>query len=195
MPETCQFKEVTLYSKIHDGLSATSAIETLAEDAPENAYLLVYTATHCGFACWENGAIIPMKADSGVKDIFEVRAFCETYEIRWTRESDKDTGRAVLLSEKEPVRSPATQTQSLLALAGKYLLWGAVSKKMQENMSCGTPCSALFEHRTGEMVIPLPHPQEGQKASLRFKEYFSSDQYGNLILQGERLTGLEWCKP
>ena len=193
MPETSQFKEVTLYRTNHDGLTAVSAIETLTENAPGNPYIIIYTPTHCGFAYWKNGAIIPLKGDSDVKDIFEVRAFCETYEIRWTRENDKDTGRAVLLSEKEPVRFSATKTQSLLALAGKYLLWGAVSKKTQEDMSGGIPCSALFEHRTGEILIPLPHPQEGQKASLRFKEYFSPDQYGNLILQGERLTGLEWC--
>ena len=52
------------------------------------------------------------------------------------------------------------------------------------------PCQTLF------FELPLPVEieeklQAGQRVYLKFDEYFKLDEYGNMIWQLERLSGLE----
>ena len=162
-------------------LTAAEALDkALACAAGKPLFTLAYTPTFCGFLksnrlnadgkldTLKKGSIIPA-------DIFELRCFCESFELRWVREGE--TGRAVTLREEE---TDGQSEPKFFKRSGQYILWGK-----------GDEQGRLFEHRVGELPVPPDVSiSEGKRACLTFVEYFREDKYGNMAWHSERLTGI-----
>ena len=165
--------------------------------------ILIYTPDFCGFAKYKDENFRSLGGgDIKSSDIFELRAFCEAFELRWVRENDGGTGRGTILAEllsdddgeedapqkvgrgtifiesQDDVPELTKAEGEFFKLSGgRYLLWGK-GKNGQ-----------LFEHRVGTLPVPVEVP-DGQHVYLEFDEYFKADKYGNKVWYSKRLTGL-----
>ena len=137
-------------------------------------FLLVYTPTFCRFATFdgENIVVSSEKEKLNCDHIFELRCFCEEYELRWVRE--ESNGKAVLLSDKkhEDIMYSEESIQYVFSRTDQYLLWG-------NNKSTGNGETELFDHRIGSLRVPIE--TQKKRIYLHFKEYFKEGCYGNLI--------------
>jgi CRISPR-associated protein (TIGR03984 family) len=199
-------KKAMLYKKIFDKyLKLEDALA--AVDAGKNPAALIYTPESCYFAKISGKGIIPMAETEKIslENIFEIRCFCENYELRWVRKGANETGTASILSESSQKQkagdfsqllntfsrkesadiSPESSTECF-SLSGQYLLWGEVT-------GCEKDVAALFEHRVGKIAIPDDGNkfEKGEHAILTYREYFKPDDYGNLTFFAERLTGIK----
>jgi CRISPR-associated protein (TIGR03984 family) len=145
------------------------ALEEGSFRADEGTFLLTYSPSRCVLAKWDG--------DAPEEEVFEFRVFDKSHEIRWVREASSGGGRAVLLRESSGGSIPC------LSLPGKYLLWGTVRRRNEQG-------ATLFEHRTGEINVPVEGCARGDSIALSHVEYFKTDDYGNLTFFAERLTGL-----
>ena len=179
------FIKAELYIKEAEGVSAVDAA---------NLYLLkgigtlclAYAPDFCGFVkcSAENfisfdGRVIPAES------VFELRCFCDDFELRWVREGD--TGRYVIISQKmlDGLKILSSEFQKR---SGRYLLWGKVLKR--------DDVIYLFEHRVGALALPYENNiktelADGGRVWLKFDEFFSYDDYGNMVWRLEMLKGLE----
>ena len=164
-----------------DGLSACKRAADQAKGRP--LYILAYTPDFCGFVTLQDGGLAPLDGpkkgafDAGA--LFELRCFCEAFELRWLQ-GDGD-GQAVLLSEDQAQLEGFDTTKlegPFYELQNHYVLWGKEER------------GRLFEHRVGELPLPggVDIPPRG-RVYLNFTEYFREDKYGNLRWHSERLTG------
>ena len=168
---------------IDDDKKALTAAEALdkarirADGKP--LFTLACTPTFCGFVSPSDGGLValegPKKDKFDVADVFELRCFCEDFELRWVREGK--SGRAVTVTEEEPGDQ---NNPKFFKRLGQYILWGKGAKR--------DGGIRLFEHRVGELPVPIPVNQ-GERAYLSFVEYFLEDKYGNMTWHSERLTG------
>ena len=191
-----KWNEVTLYTASCDDVTLDDALEKLNGLTSDKLTLLVYTPSFCGFAHLNDRKIVALKTEPDVKnkDIFELRAFCENCELRWVRENDDGKGRGVLISEKE-FRFGEEKVEAhdkCFPLQSEYILWGRKKADVLSNADAEQKTIKLFEHRIGELLVPLPKSGSGDRVCLRCTEYFSADEYGNLNWRTERLVGLEW---
>ena len=163
------------------GEAIKKAIECSRGKDDKSPFILAYTPTFCGFVSPSDGGLValegPKKDNFDVADVFELRCFCEDFELRWVREGK--SGRAVTVTEEEPGDQ---NNPKFFKRPGQYILWG---KGAQRDGSI-----RLFEHRVGELPVPIPVNQ-GERAYLSFVEYFREDKYGNMAWHSERLTGLK----
>ena len=177
------FIKAELYTKEAEGVSAIDAANLYLSKGIGTLFL-AYTPDFCGFVKCSadnfisfDGRIIPEDT------VFELRCFCDDFELRWVREGD--TGRYVIISPKKldglKILSSEFQKRS-----GRYLLWGKVLKR--------DDIVYLFEHRVGALALPDDIKvglQEGGRVWLKFDEFFSPDDYGNMVWRLEMLKGLE----
>ena len=173
------FETATLYCGVAGGVTALDAARALTGD---DAFILAYTPDFCGFAVFQDGKLSTLDGE-GIEpeSLFELRCFRQDRELRWVREGE--TGRSVTLSE--------TPLDGLTPVAfyirsGRYLLWGKGARRGD--------VTRLFEHRVGELPVPAVVEEKlepGGRVWLSFDEYFSPDEYGNLVWRLERLKGLE----
>jgi CRISPR-associated protein (TIGR03984 family) len=176
-----------LYRSERDAVTAEAVLEeSKIFETQQPPILLVYTPKRCGFAKFDQNITFLTSMDPA-SDIFEFRCFCEDYELRWARTGDDKKGRAVLISEKpdalpgfsEPL-SCESGHDSLFCRDDQYLLWGKTGQNNRDE---------LFDHRVGSLRLPVKVNKD--RACLSFREYFTQDEYGNLVWETERLLGLK----
>ena len=172
-----------LYRFVNDEITALDALEKVLA-LPSAPVVLAYTPARCCFARFKDGKIMPLERDINADDIFELRCFCEDYELRWVREGSKTTGKAVLASDSQHdlVGFSLEKIPYAFARADQYLLWGK-KKDVQEGET------VLFDHRIGYLRVPIKAQEE--RVYLCFKEYFRQDGYGNFALKMERCLALK----
>ena len=150
--------------------------------APDAVYGLVMTPTACELCVWRGN-----RFEGGGKTIgqaFEVRAFCDDWELRWIREGTN--GVATLLSEKrisadgwsEPSKIKLEDT-----LDRSYLLWG-----QRKNASRGSGWTTLTNGRTGPIEVPVGNCTS--RIKLKVREYLARFEHGNVCVFDQRLIGL-----
>jgi len=155
-----------------DGAGACARAADLAEELGQSLYILAYTPDFCGF-------VTPQDARLEVADLFELRCFCEGFELRWMKDAQGQGGKAVILSEGalSDEYKPAP-LDGMYKRPVRYVLWGKGR------------AGRLFDHRIGELVLPsgVEVPEKG-RVFLDVAEYFQEDIYGNLRWHSERLVG------
>lgn len=175
-----------LYSAAYPDIAANEVVEKIEGRGREPLFVLAYTPEFCGFVDWRGGAFYPIGGEKPVDDIFELRCFCNTFELRWVREGDTNQGRAILLYDSESgadlsLQNVECEEGDVHIEGGQYLLWGRGTKRQG--------MVRLFEHRIGELPVPIG-VKEKDRVFLTFVEYFKPDRYGNMTFLAERLTGL-----
>ena len=175
---------VTLYisESSEENIPAFDAAKKLS--VKDNAILfLAYTPEFCGFVNCGEKTFTRLDGSEILSDsIFELRCFCDKFELRWVR--DEQAGRYIIISETE--LDGLTPEGCFYKRSGSYILWGKGTRRGGS--------IRLFEHRIGELPLPVEIEeklQAGQRVYLKFDEYFKLDEYGNMIWQLERLSGLE----
>lgn len=174
-----------LCSVAYPDITADKVLEKIKERGREPLFMLAYTPEFCGFVDWRDGAFYPIGGEGPVDDIFELRCFCNAFELRWVREGDTSRGRASLLYDSESeadlsLQSVECEEGDVHIERGQYLLWGRGTKRQG--------MVRLFEHRIGELPVPI-EVKEKDRVFLTFVEYFRPDRYGNMAFLAERLTG------
>ena len=166
------------------GGAVKKAIDLPKDKDDQLPFILAYTPAFCGFVDPSGEGLAslggPGKGKFHADDIFELRCFYESFELRWVREGKDGKGRAVILSEEELDGLAMSKLDGdFFRRPGQYILWG--KSKGQDG--------PLFEHRVGELPLPIKVPKDA-RACLTFVEYFREDKYGNMAWHSERLTGL-----
>ena len=165
------------------------------KDRNVNVFGLVMTPVACGLGVWRRDGYSGDTTFLGqertrLADAFEIRAFCEQWELRWIREGRG--GVATLMSEDSSRLSGWTDLK-VIALAGetlerRYLLWGEVDDV--EPPSDGW--LRLRSNRTGSVPVPFRsvHRSAGNRIQLVAKEYLARFEHGNVCVFDQRLTKL-----
>ena len=177
MPEKTGLQEAALYIGKLDGMTAIAALQKLP--ARDGLNILVYTPAFCGFVKVDDERLIKLAGDGiSLESVFELRAFCADFDLRWVREKEDGTGRRTILAETSlDGLSMDKADGEFFKQSGRYLLWGKGKG------------GRLFAHRIGELPVPLNVPDKAS-VYLNFDEYFRADDYGNRVWYAERLTGL-----
>lgn len=127
-------------------------------------------------------------------EVFHLRLFTPDVELRWVHTASR-RGAAVALSEHGACPTDWTIDSAAAEemLDGQYALWG----RRFETLGTGGWCRA-FEGRIGWIDIPAATPAASavperdwpeQFLALRFREYLTSDEFGNAAVLDERLVG------
>ena len=88
-----EMRSTTLYALSYPTLSAFEAMKGIGGDA-EWPFVLAYTPDFCGFVVCGDDAFCSLGEKKPVENIFELRCFCPTFELRWVREGSENKGRA-----------------------------------------------------------------------------------------------------
>ena len=214
--ELCIHKEAC---DVGEAVKKAIACSRGKDDKP--LFILAYTPAFCGFVMPSDGGLValegPKKNKFNVNDVFELRCFCEDFELRWVRGGEEGKGRAVILSEKEldglRTSQPAGKSFNLFGWTkglapffppketstrdeGERPHMCEFFKRPGQYILWGKGAKRdggirLFEHRVGELPLPPGvSVSEGKRVCLNFVEYFQEDKYGNMTWHSERLTGL-----
>lgn len=183
-----EMKPTTLYALSYPAGSASEAMRQVKEVGQDTVrpFVLAYTPDFCGFVDWRedegggDGKFLSLDEGKTIENLFELRCFCPTFELRWVREGSREEGRAALLSESS--MQGAEGKKDISALDGRYLLWGRGVERQGAVRLC--------DHRIGELPVPAA-VRKGERVLLNVVEYFVPDEYGNLTFLAERLTGLQ----
>jgi CRISPR-associated protein (TIGR03984 family) len=182
--------KMILYSYCAENITLEATIAA-CKDQLKGAIALLYSPSSCRFMRLENEKFKDSQ-DSVIEDctdIFEVRVFNLTCELRWLNRID-GLGDAVLLSETQQTIHQFSENSETYAevLQQQYLLWG---EQTQARMSLGW--QRLAEARIGKLDIPLDESlKKSQRVYLRTNEYLATiDEYGNFGVIEERLIKLE----
>lgn len=178
----------------------------LPTDASGGVSGLIMTPTTCELCAWRGGQFEGDKET--IKQAFEVRAFCDDWELRWIREGTN--GVATLLSEKQisaggwfarltsNIRSwvfkgerplyvrdwpEPSKTELEDTLNRRYLLWGE-----RKGDSQGSGWTKLTNGRTGPIDVPVGNCTS--RIQLKVREYLARFEDGNVCVFDQRLIGL-----
>lgn len=150
----------------------------------KSARVIGYSPINCSFVHASN-----------IRDIdestFELRAFCEVWELRWLKNADGGKAAVWTHCDVFPNGFAADDKRSIhvKAMDNQYVMWGKVSSL--ENQADGY-CN-LTSPRIGNLKIPFVG-QVGEQLVLKTWEYFRTEEYGNVVFAGERLCGVEELK-
>lgn len=123
--------------------------------------------------------------------MFHLRLFTPDVELRWVHTSSR-RGTAVALSESgtSPVGWTVASAAVQEVLDGQYALWGRRFEPLGTNGWC-----RAVEGRIGWIDVPAATPTTSTRdwpeefLALRFREYLTSDEFGNATVLDERLVG------
>lgn len=195
--------EGQLHYLIRDSLDAGSAlkafVDLLKKQQPlieATAVGLFYSPTRCrmgllhpdGAPSDELGQIFPLF------DVFELRAFHPTMELRWLH-NKAGLGRAAILGEAPKTAAPQdwttlTAKPYLDTIDQHYLLWGTA--EASHDLAQGW--TRLRERRIRPLLAPFK-AAPGQRVKLDAKEYLADgDEDGNVVVIEQRLIGLSLCE-
>ena len=154
----------------------------LLPDASGDVSGLIMTPTACELCAWRDGQF---KGDEEkVKQAFEVRAFCNDWELRWIREG---TGGVATLLSEERISACGWSEPSEIELEAKldrrYLLWGQRGGDGQ-----GSGWTTLTNGRTGPINVPVGNCTS--RIQLEVREYLARFEDGNVCVFDQRLMGL-----
>lgn len=139
------------------------------------------------------GQLTTSTGPAEVAGVFHLRLFTPDVELRWVHTGSR-RGTAVTLSEHVgcPVGWTADSAAVEEVLDGQYALWG----RRFETLGTGEWCRA-FEGRIGWIDIPAATPAAStvpgrdwpeEFLAVRFREYSTSDDFGNAAVLDERLV-------
>ena len=170
---------VTTKSCTADQINAL--VLALPSEASDDTYGLIMTPTDCELCAWRSGQF---EGGNIIEKAFEVRAFCNDWELRWIREGTD--GIATLLSEQQISACGWTELSKIKLediLDRNYLLWG-----QREADSRGSGWTTLTNGRTGPIEVPV----EGctSRMQLKVREYLARFEHGNVCVFDQRLIGL-----
>ena len=102
-----EMRSTTLYALSNPAVSASEAMKQVKGIGVDAArpFVLAYTPDFCGFVDWRgdegdgDGKFLSLDGGKTIENLFELRCFCPTFELRWVREDSGNRGRAVRLSE------------------------------------------------------------------------------------------------
>ena len=190
---------LTLHSYVRTEVTAVDALAALGEQAKiPFVPVIVSTPRRCQFLRWHEGHAQDEFGQQfqGWNEVWEVRAFTPSWELRWRRESDGTT-HAVIVGEAQ-----ANHLQEWSHLERKvlesndlqYILWGT---KLERGPTLETGWTRLWEHQIGPLLAPVHAtevPKQG-RVVIRAREYFAEvDEDGNTACIEERLYGLSTDK-
>ena len=142
---------------------------------------LIMTPTTCELCAWRDNQF-----DGGetIGQAFEVRVFCNDWELRWTREGTN--GVATLLSENQ-ISAGDWSDPSKIKLEGtlnrSYLLWGERENNIQDS-----GWTTLTNGRTGPIRVPVGNSTS--RIKLKVREYLARFEHGNVCVFDQRLIAL-----
>ena len=154
----------------------------LLGDASGGVSGLIMTPTACELCAWRGRQFEGDKKT--IKQAFELRAFCNDWELRWIREGTD--GVATLLSE-EPISACGWSEPSEIKLEDtldrSYLLWGKHEGKSQDS-----GWTTLKSGRIGPINVPVESCTS--RIKLKVREYLARFEDGNVCVFDQRLIGL-----
>jgi CRISPR-associated protein (TIGR03984 family) len=184
----------TLYGRTSSDITLSEALKNCAAALSNNGnqgIALLYSPTCCQFAkVTTNGILTNFQGETiTLNDVFEVRAFNETSELRWLNNLG-GKGQAVLISESDICNYLQEYISSLIDLniiEQEYILWG---EAVTTSVNAGW--QKLAKSRIGSIHVPVTGLNTNQRVYLTAIEYLKADEeYGNVSVVEERLTGLE----
>lgn len=152
---------------------------------------LLYAPTYCHFAKVKNdGTLTDVQGENkNLDDVFEVRAFNKTSELRWLNQLNGQ-GKAVLISEvdiSQYLQESISQLTALNTIKQEYILWG---EGLENSFQSGW--GKLAKSRIGSIYVPITGLTANKRVYLTAVEYLKADEeYGNVSVVEERLIGLE----
>jgi CRISPR-associated protein (TIGR03984 family) len=142
----------------------------------------------------DGGRLATADGAAELAEVFQVRLFSPDVELRWAH-TGSGRGPAVALSESGacPPGWAVDSVEVEEVLDGQYALWG----RRFEALGAPGWCRAV-EGRIGWIDVPAPTPASAgsdqdwpeQYLAMRFREYLTSDEYGNAAVLDERLIGI-----
>jgi CRISPR-associated protein (TIGR03984 family) len=191
---------LTLYGSTSRNITLSEAMKTCMDKLsnPSEWVAILYSPSFCQFAkVQQDGTFTDSKTKNlDVKDVFEARVFNKQSELRWLKTPDGD-GQAVLISEldisrylKNPISSLTTDLDTIKQ---EYIIWGEpVNKSSDSNESLSSQWGKLAKSRIGSLYVPVTGLTAKKRVYLTAVEYLKADEeYGNVSVVEERLTGLE----
>ena len=155
-------------------------VRVLSDGTSSDVYGLIMTPTACELCVWRNDQF---EGGETIGQAFEIRVFCNDWELRWTREGTN--GVATLLSEKQ-ISADGWSEPSEIELEGtlnrSYLLWG----EQEESQDSGW--TTLTNGRTGPIRVPVGNCTS--RIKLKVREYLARFEHGNVCVFDQRLIAL-----
>ena len=189
-------------SKRCDPKSLDTEVYRLIQDDGD-AFGLVMTPNVCGFCTWRHDRAtgnVKFEGDLDIEEAFEIRAFCEHWELRWIR--DRRDGYATLIYDGFDVVKEAfgqlsdwSRHQSI-ALSGvlerRYLLWGEIESSSSSSTKSCQGWLTLGSNRTGPVPVPffLDSRNTGTRIQIVAREYLAKFDHGNICVFDQRLLRL-----
>lgn len=153
----------------------------------------------------DGGQLVTSSGPAELDDVFHLRLFTPEAELRWVHTGAR-RGNAVLLSEggTGPAGWITNATEVDEVLDGQHALWGRRFTTLDDaggldagGLDAAGWCRAI-EGRIGWIDVPAATPATPaasdpdrdwpeQYLAVRFREYLTSDGYGNAIVLDERL--------
>lgn len=183
---------MTLYGRCTTtNITLKSALSNCATALSE-AVAIIYSPTSCQLTKLnQNGDLINAKNEIiSLDNVFELRAFNQNIELRWLNELN-GKGKAVLISEQNIsgyLYDDTSEIQELDIIPQQYILWGEGVKTVSTS-----GWGKLATARIGSIDVPIKGLiGGGKRVYLNAIEYLQADEeYGNVSVIEERLTGLE----
>ncbi len=139
----------------------------------------------------DGGQLVTAGTPAELAEVFSIRLFTPDAELRWVHTGER-RGAAVALSENGgcPAGWSADSAEIEDVLDGQYALWG----RRFEALAAAGWCRAV-EGRIGWIDVPAATPAASdperdwpeEYLALRFREYVTSDEFGNAAVLDERL--------
>jgi CRISPR-associated protein (TIGR03984 family) len=193
--------QTTLIVHHREHVSLSEVLSALVKIAAGDAAIaLLYSPHSCEFATLVSGEL--RGSDGRPVDllpVFEARVFRQDVELRWLNDpGHAQRHRAVILAEQDRSASlgeswnkrsiPITST-----LDQTYLLWGeGAAYRDRKSRPLAQGWSLLGTPRIGGLAVPVPGvTRPDQRVLLKTIEYLVEADYGNVVVQDERLYTLE----
>ena len=126
-----------------------------------------------------------------LKSAFELRLFGKNYEARWER-MNAEKGRLTICADSEAnaetkgLKLNGWDAPAELTVRHRdhcYLLWGETTDQPHPDRT------KLTSARICELWVPVEKAK--RRVVLTAREYFETQDFGNVVFIGERLTGLQ----